>query len=52
MFNFAGKGWYRYEKAGGRIPYEDEEVTNLIQKHCERLGIQRRNVSSQVRARR
>ena len=46
---FSGKGWYKYEKPGGRTPYVDPEVTRIIEDHCRSLGIERRNIGSQVR---
>ncbi|KAJ8313737.1 hypothetical protein KUTeg_008298 [Tegillarca granosa] len=42
-----GKGYYKYEKAGGKIATEDSDVTDIIEKHCKELGIQRRQISSQ-----
>ena len=47
----AGKGWYRYEKPGGRVATADEDVTDIIKAHCSELGIQRRVISTQVWAR-
>jgi hypothetical protein len=47
---FVGKGWYKYEKPGGKIATYDEEVTQIIEEHCKQAGIQRRNISTQVRA--
>ena len=46
-----GKGWYRYEKPGGRVAMIDEEVADIIKAHCSELGIQRRVITTQVRAR-
>lgn len=42
-----GKGWYRYEKPGGKLATPDEEVMELIKDHCMKAGIQRRNISTQ-----
>ncbi|KAK7109400.1 peroxisomal bifunctional enzyme-like [Littorina saxatilis] len=42
-----GKGWYRYEKPGGRVAMVDDEVTNLIKKHSAEMGIERRGISTQ-----
>lgn len=42
-----GKGWYRYEKPGGRKAMVDEEVTAIIRAHCKELGLERRNISTQ-----
>jgi 3-hydroxyacyl-CoA dehydrogenase len=41
-----GKGWYIYEK-GNRTPIPDPEVTSLILKTSERLGIERREISDE-----
>ena len=48
--NVSGRGWYKYEKAGGRTPTVDPEVTAIIEEHCQKLGIERRSIGSQVRS--
>jgi 3-hydroxyacyl-CoA dehydrogenase len=40
------KGWFRYE-AGSRTPIPDPEVTDLIVRTSEELGIERREVSDE-----
>ncbi|XP_041366322.1 peroxisomal bifunctional enzyme-like isoform X2 [Gigantopelta aegis] len=42
-----GKGWYRYDKPGGKQAMVDEEVTQLILDHSTKLGIVRRKISAQ-----
>nr|KAG5689388.1 hypothetical protein BaRGS_017672 [Batillaria attramentaria] len=42
-----GKGWYRYEKPGGRMAMVDDEVTDIIRSHCKDLGLEQRKISSQ-----
>ncbi|XP_046356214.2 peroxisomal bifunctional enzyme-like [Haliotis rufescens] len=42
-----GKGWYKYEKSGGKVATPDPEVTQIILDHCTELGIQRRSISPQ-----
>lgn len=42
-----GKGWYKYEKPGGKIATYDDEVTQIIEEHCKQAGIQRRKISTQ-----
>ena len=46
--NVSGKGWYKYEKPGGSAPTVDPEVTAIIEEHCQKLGIERRSIGSQV----
>eukprot|EP00475_Leptophrys_vorax_P020310 TRINITY_DN2776_c0_g1_i1.p1 TRINITY_DN2776_c0_g1~~TRINITY_DN2776_c0_g1_i1.p1 ORF type:complete len:739 (-),score=246.36 TRINITY_DN2776_c0_g1_i1:57-2273(-) len=41
-----GKGWYKYEK-GNRKPIPDPEVSALIEKHRQELGIKPRKVSDE-----
>ncbi|XP_060073871.1 peroxisomal bifunctional enzyme-like [Ylistrum balloti] len=43
----SGKGWYKYEKAGGKLATVDDEVISVLERHCRRLGMERRTVSSQ-----
>ncbi|XP_064614383.1 peroxisomal bifunctional enzyme-like [Liolophura sinensis] len=42
-----GKGWYRYGEPGAKIPYVDDEVTDIIKKHCQEVGIERRAIPTQ-----
>jgi 3-hydroxyacyl-CoA dehydrogenase len=41
-----GSGYYRYE-SGSRTPVPDPEVTELIERESERLGITRRDIDDQ-----
>ncbi|OWF39442.1 peroxisomal bifunctional enzyme-like [Mizuhopecten yessoensis] len=43
----SGKGWYKYEKAGGKIASIDDDVITVLNNHCKKLGIERRTISSQ-----
>ncbi|XP_022310490.2 peroxisomal bifunctional enzyme-like [Crassostrea virginica] len=42
-----GKGWYRYEKVGGKIPVVDTESQEIIQSYRERRGIVKRKITPQ-----
>lgn len=44
-----GKGFYKYEKPGGKIATPDDEVTAIIEEHRRQAGIQRRSISTQVK---
>ncbi|XP_069110960.1 peroxisomal bifunctional enzyme-like [Argopecten irradians] len=43
----AGKGWYKYEKAGGKIPTIDDDVVAILDNHRRNLGLEHRTISSQ-----
>ncbi|ESO94639.1 hypothetical protein LOTGIDRAFT_202473 [Lottia gigantea] len=42
-----GKGWYQYDKPGGRVAMVDPNVNNIILNHCKELGLTRRKISTQ-----
>ncbi|KAL8584021.1 hypothetical protein ACOMHN_048628 [Nucella lapillus] len=42
-----GAGWYRYDKPGGGRTMVDDDVEDIVKKHCADLGIQRRSISTQ-----
>ena len=44
-----GRGWYKYDRPGSIVPRIDNEVTDLILEYCQEMGIQRRQISPQVR---
>ena len=43
-----GKGWYRYEKPGGKEAFVDPEVEQIILQYSRDNGLERRNIPSQV----
>lgn len=44
----SGKGWYRYEKPGGKNAIPDNDIKDVIRIHCKELGIEQRQISTQV----
>uniref|UniRef100_A0A2C9KW95 Peroxisomal bifunctional enzyme n=1 Tax=Biomphalaria glabrata TaxID=6526 RepID=A0A2C9KW95_BIOGL len=42
-----GRGWYRYDPANPRKPIPDLDVLDIIQTHCQNLGIKRREITAQ-----
>ena len=48
MFILTGKGWYRYEKPGGKEAFVDPEVEQIILQYSRDNGLERRNIPSQV----
>lgn len=43
-----GRGWYRYEKPGAKIPYHDDEAIDIIEKYRKSRSIESRKISPQV----
>ncbi|XP_061186168.1 peroxisomal bifunctional enzyme-like [Saccostrea echinata] len=42
-----GKGWYLYEKVGGKIPTVDSETEEIINNYRQRRGIVKRKITPQ-----